>query len=163
VAVKIQTEGNGPDWNEFLKSFQNASTKIGLREAAKTWHRQMLPRHFVLGAARRYNFKSRSAAYQKRKRRRGGPPALVWMGDLKRDAISGATVRTISDRVHATMRVPWYAKMVKKNPKLPNIPEELTTLRKEEAEELGEIVRETAARHLESSGELAKKKRFRTT
>lgn len=63
------------------------AAKQAFSEAAKLWHQNMLPKHFKAGAAIRYGYKPRTKRYQKRKRYKGSPPALVYSG-RSRDALT---------------------------------------------------------------------------
>lgn len=59
--------------------------RAGLLEASAIWQERYAPKHFRPGAAKKYGYKRRSKAYQKRKRRvMGHGTPLVWTGESKR-------------------------------------------------------------------------------
>ena len=76
-----------PDFKKLLKRFRLAVREAAKR-ALKDWRADTLPKHFKLGAARRYGYHKRSTKYQNRKRRRGGKPALVYSGAARRAMIA---------------------------------------------------------------------------
>lgn len=76
-----------PVFRKMLKRFREA-TREAARRALKDWRADTLPRHFKLGAARRYGYHKRTTKYQNHKRRMGGKPALVYSGDARRAMIA---------------------------------------------------------------------------
>ena len=50
-----------------------------MKKALRLWHKKTLPRHFKLGAARRYRYERRSIKYQRYKQKKH-LPALVYTG-----------------------------------------------------------------------------------
>lgn len=76
-----------PVLKELLRRFRQA-TREAAKRALKDWRADTLPRHFKLGAARRYGYHTRSTKYQNHKRRMGGKPALVYSGDARRAMIA---------------------------------------------------------------------------
>lgn len=61
-----------------IKRLPGVITRI-LKRIIKLWHTDTLPKHFKLGAARRYGYERRSIKYQRAKQKRM-LPALVWSG-----------------------------------------------------------------------------------
>ncbi len=76
-----------PVMKRLLKRFREAVRDAG-KKALKDWRAKTLPRHFKLGAARRYGYHKRSSRYQNEKRKKGGMPALVYSGDARRAMIA---------------------------------------------------------------------------
>ena len=66
-----------------------------VKTVVKNWHKQVLPKHFETGAARRYGYKARSQKYQRLKNRRGLGP-LVYSGRSKRQLTRA--IRTVGSR-----------------------------------------------------------------
>ncbi len=76
-----------PVFKKLLRRFRQA-VRQAAKGALKDWRADTLPKHFKLGAARRYGYHKRSTIYQNRKRRMGGMPALVFSGDARRAMIA---------------------------------------------------------------------------
>jgi len=90
------------DWSGYPEakiSHLRRGTKRGLEKAVLHWHRTYAKRHFWPSAKARYNYKDRSAAYERRKRRRfGHNKPLVWSGKSRDQILSHIRVTTTVTR-----------------------------------------------------------------
>lgn len=76
-----------PVFRKLLRRFRE-TIREAAKAALKDWRADTLPRHFKLGAARRYGYHKRSKKYQNHKRRKGGMPALVYSGAARRRMVA---------------------------------------------------------------------------
>lgn len=112
------------------------------------WHQQYLPRHFAPGAASRYGYQPRTAAYLRRKLRAarqgkataGGTTPLVFTGLLKRSLMSLATIRDYPSRFTLEMEAPSYAPMRPRDASRPPLAAEATRVRADEARALANFL-----------------------
>lgn len=65
-----------------------AIAAAAIKDAAKNWRAEILPKHFQAGAAIRYRYQPRMPKYQNRKRKMGSPPALVYTGKAMRKILA---------------------------------------------------------------------------
>jgi len=113
-------------------------------DAGLKWHQEYLPRHFKPGAASRYGYRPRSAAYLKRKagdaRRgraiEGGTTPLVYSGLFKRSVTSLATIRGFPSRFTVYMDAPSYVPQKQRTTTQPPLAQEATKLVPSEANSL---------------------------
>lgn len=113
-------------------------------DAGLKWHQEYLPRHFKAGAAMRYGYRARSAAYLKRKARdakrgkaiEGGTTPLVYSGLLKRMLTTLATIRGFPSRFTVLMDAPSYVPQKQRTTTQPPVAAEATRLRADEANAL---------------------------
>ncbi len=91
-----------------MKSLFGDFVKAEMQQLVRDWHEDTLPGHFVLGAARKYKYDTRSIPYQRRKRKMGMLPALVYSGE-SRDMLS-RSIRITGTKTLAkgTMKAPRY-------------------------------------------------------
>lgn len=114
-----------------------------MKTAVRSWHAGVMPGHFKRGAARKYGYKKRSLKHQKKKRKMGSPPALVFSGQSRR--MLRLPMRITGTRGHvkgafasnSAMRYFW---MIPKNH--PNKPQELKTLTDREVARMSEDIHE---------------------
>ncbi len=72
-----------PVFRKLIRRFREVAREA-YKRALKDWRAETLPRHFQLGASRRYGYHKRSRRYQNEKRQqKHGAPALVWSGDAR--------------------------------------------------------------------------------
>lgn len=145
------------NWREIMRAAYRA---VGLY-----WIEHFLPLHFKDGAAERYRYKFRSAAYRKRKdiAYREGKPfqkygdrviagssrPLVLTGTMMRDVLETNTVRGFPTRCTVRMFGPQYmtTRFFRKNQ--PDKPKEITTVRPDEATVLSRVLRDAVQAGIE--------------
>ena len=136
---------------ERVKRLPKAVTEAA-KEAVRGWHSKVLPGHFKTGAARKYGYKTRSAKYQKRKRKRG-LPALVFSGRAQKRLCSPAFFKVTGGAGKAKgkfvvgnrFRYLWMT-----TPKHPRLAEEITRTTTKEEAAIGKFIKEEAVRQLQS-------------
>ena len=141
-----------PPIDEFRKNW-NRARKRGLKDTGNHWVQNFLKRHFTFEGARRYGYKSRSkqrkfgpkgfetfknTRWIRQFQRRGSRLPLVHSGVLKRDAISGATVRVYGSISRIIMSVPGYIRFRGRKGTGLDMVRELTSVTTDEAEILAD-------------------------
>lgn len=111
------------------------------REAGEHWQRSMLPKHFQSGAAKRYGYKRRSPKYVKSKPNRpgvkkGGRVPLVLTGLTELLMRRRQIVKAFPTRATLDIPGPRYVAMRRKDPRLPNLGEEITAVDQRDETEL---------------------------
>ena len=132
-------------------------SKTGMFNVGLAWDRWYKMRHFAGDATQRYGYADRTAAYRRRKERRGIPGflAMVYSGATRASVASPQIPRAFPTRAVITLSAPPYIQM-RPDPrrrKAPNLGEELTRVTAEESEALAKVFTETTepliAAHLE--------------
>ena len=134
-----------------MKASLRPIVKEALQDMGALWHRRYLPQHFRPGAASKYGYQPRSAAYMKRKasRKRHQRP-LEFSGDYKREVSRKAVLSGTSKRVRVVMDVgpAWYATRTWKTRRAPDIPAETTATTPTEVKRLARIGEQFTERKL---------------
>ena len=145
MAIQINIDGV----EQFLpKRVVQEISRESHRAAATKWHRQMLPKHFQVGASSKYGYKQRTSSYLAYKRRQArnpnarrkvlgrGETPLVFTG-LMRDLLKRKqVVRAYPTRSSLNMAGPRYVSMRPFRTNHPNLGEEATAVMDAEAKEL---------------------------
>lgn len=130
----------------FLPSLNEAT-----KDSVRSWHRNVFPGHFEHGAWRKYGYKPRSVKHQKKKRKMGSPPALVFSGHSKKILNMYMRVTGTKGNVkgkftsNSTMRYFW---MRPENH--PNKPAEMKALTNEETQQFVRQIRTGTARRVKA-------------
>jgi len=135
---------------ERIKRLPKAVTEAA-KQAVRGWHKNILPGHFRTGAARRYDYKRRSAKYQRRKRKKG-LPALVFSGRAQKRLSSPAFFKVTGSAGKAKgkfiisnrFRYLWMT-----TPNHPRLAEEITRTTTREERAIGKFIKEEAVRQLQ--------------
>lgn len=121
-----------------------------MREMGLEWHSDMLPQHFLPNAQNVYHFRRRTRAWQQRKQQaakrgkqgtrtvdpRAGTDFLTFTGTLRRNVLQVAEIRTFETRFKLTMAGTPYTPDRPRNPNMPPIAQEVTTVLEREKEML---------------------------
>jgi len=146
------------------KRLSSIVTKI-LKKIAWNWHKDTLPKHFKLGAARRYKYKPRSTyrpvlrggklgeSYQGKKRRKG-LPALVWSGKARDRLTSPCRYKVTGSKKSAkgkfvavdSIKYFWMTPAGH-----PNKAAEATRVHKDEEKQIGEYLQENVVEELKKT------------
>ena len=123
-------------WPASNKRDRRLTIREGIRGTAKTWARQMLPRHFHSGASRRYTYARRSPGYVRQKKRTyGHERSLVLTGASEKAARVSRTVSASSTKGSIRLgALPWYFTRVMR-------PSKKTGVRIDKMAELGRVSR----------------------
>ena len=135
---------------ERVKRLPKAVTEAA-KQAVRGWHAKVLPGHFRTGAARRYDYKTRSARYQRRKRNKG-LPALVFSGRSQKRLCSPAFFKVTGAAGKATGRFivsNQFRYLWMTTPNHPRLAEEITRTTTKEEAAIGKFIKEEAVRQLE--------------
>lgn len=119
--------------------------KDALKRAAKAWRENVLPKHFETGASRKYGYMGRSTGYDRKKRKMGSPPALVYTGRAMRKILADRREPTGTHK-QVTLRIPAYGffNMQYRNwPQGHTMAQEVTAMNKED---LGRIYKDVQIR-----------------
>jgi hypothetical protein len=136
-----------------LKAFRPA-VKQALQDTLEMWWRRLLPKHFRAGAVGRYGYDKRTRKYQIRKaQKKGHQQPLVFTGDLKRMVTRRAAFSGSRTRATVTLQGPWYAQMIRKNTRGPDIAGEVTTVTPAEQRVMDQLVDRNVTRALNQSTE----------
>lgn len=135
--------GNSP---AKMKGLFNDFVKADLQQTARDWHRNTMPRHFQLGAARRYKYTPRSPGYQRKKQKRGMLPALVWTGESEERLSRYFRVSGTKRRVTGSFDAPRYFWMTPPNHPIKS--EELVAVTLPEATEMAKKLNERVTKKL---------------
>jgi hypothetical protein len=136
-----------------------------LNEGIKTWFHYwfdiIAPKHFQLGAARKYDYAPRTEKYQQRKRAKGGLPALVWSGRARDRLLRHGFFKVETKEkgkykgfvvgsfiTGSEIRYFWYQPTKKKFQ--PNMARELTTISKEEKQQLTAFIQKRLIEELQN-------------
>ena len=138
---------------ERVKRLPKAVTDAA-KQAVRGWHAKVLPGHFKTGAARKYEYKRRSARYQKRKRKKG-LPSLVFSGRAQKRLTSPAFFKVTGTAGKAAgrfivgnrFRYLWMT-----TPNHPRLAAEITRTTTKEERAIGKFIKEEAVRQMEKSG-----------
>jgi hypothetical protein len=103
IKVTISKQGAPSQMQKALP----AIVKKAMIAAAKAWRDNVLPRHFDAGAARRYDYQGRTDGYNRRKRKMGSPPAMVFTGRAMRKMLTTKREPTGTAK-KITLRIPTY-------------------------------------------------------
>lgn len=128
------------------------------------WHATMLPNHFAPNASNVYKYKQRTKKYQERKQRsaergqdgqrqvdpRAASDALTFTGVLRRNVTQVATIRSFEQRFKLVMPGTSYTPARPRNPRMPPLAIEVTTLLQREKEELAKLGKAFATAQLQS-------------
>jgi hypothetical protein len=133
--------------------------KAGMFAVGMAWQRYFKMLHFAADARSRYGYKPRSAAYRRRKEKKGVPGFLdmVLTGDTRRDLSRIQVPRAFPTRVSLVMPTAAYIQMRpdRRHRNAPNLGEELTRVVPNEVQVLetvfGEVVEPLVAAHLEQA------------
>ena len=121
------------------------------------WQENILPGHFKTSAARKYGYQRRTSKYQKRKRKKGSPPALVFSGKA-RDRLTRPSffqAKRIGKAakgkflIGSDLRYFYMQARSKKGRLHPNKPAELTSFISREEQEMVDAIRDGVIRELE--------------
>jgi hypothetical protein len=124
--------------------------KAAIIAEAKRWRDEVMPRHFDTGASRRYGYMGRTDAYNRRKRKNGSPPALVWSGRAERKMLSARREPTGTAK-KITLRIPSYGFFSKTYSGWPSghtMGKEVTAMTKQELEQIYQNVQSRVTRDL---------------
>lgn len=123
-----------PDIGKLARRFPDIMKTV-LTSVALVWHRDMLPLHFKPTSKRRYHYQNRRLGYERRKRnwaksgrqniKQGGQSALVYSGTTEDLATGHKTVRAYPTRVTLRMPAPKWITPRRKDPRKPNMHEEV--------------------------------------
>lgn len=114
-----------------------AAVKKQMVGVIDTWHEDMLPEHFKIGASTKYRYKDRSPKYLAAKRKYAkGQQDLVWSGELKRQVESRIDISTTSKGGRGTMKGPAYLHRHRKRYNQPHKADELIRTTVQELTEL---------------------------
>lgn len=82
-------------WDPAFKAEQvRGETVAALKDVGETWHRDKAPGHFQISAMNKYNYKTRTQLYLKRKaREKGHQRPLVWTGRFEAAVKAAKTMR----------------------------------------------------------------------
>ncbi len=121
-----------------------------MKTAVSAWHQKVMPKHFKHGAAREYGYKPRSKRHQKRKRKRGSPPALVFSGQSRK--ILSLPMRVTGSRGHvkgafASAGIRYFYMTP---PKHPNKPQELKALTDKEVAKMSSDIKEMTVQKVQA-------------
>ena len=130
------------------KRLPEAITNVAKR-ILRDWSKNTLPKHFRLGAARRYGYMTRSVKYQRAKQKRGMLPALVWSGRARDKITSPGHFEIKGSKGSATGRIInvssiryfWMDLRKRKRNPGPNMAAETTRLSKDEKIQIKETLR----------------------
>jgi hypothetical protein len=127
--------------------------------AAHYWHKFILPRHWQKGAKKRYDHRTRTPAYRRRKLYAflygtggalGKPQApdrdLLWSGAMKRELRKFRTIRAYPTRFSVRMHGPRYIGMRPMNTNMPNLGAEVTTVTDDEQIEVARTAEDALPR-----------------
>ena len=137
------------------------AAREGVADAARVWHRKLLPIHFTFAAVRRYAYAARTKKYEirKAKLKRHRRP-LVWSGETRRQATTAARFaarKSREDQVgEARMPVPryfFYHPHNRASGRYIDKVAELTAVTREEEQALGEVLRRRVLRSVHGSVE----------
>ena len=134
---------------ERAKRLPKAVTEAA-KQAIKVWHAKVLPGHFKLGAARKYDYKRRSAKYQKRKRKKG-LPALVVSGRAQKHLTSPAffTVTGAAGKASGKFIISnWFRYLWITTPNHPRMAEEITRTTTKEEKAIGDFIKADAVKRM---------------
>lgn len=120
------------------------------------WHRRIFPRHFKFDAKNKYGHQKRTIGYQIRKQRMArkgkaeapGTVDNVLTGRMRESLSRSMTVRSFPTRATVKMEGPRYALMRPFKSGQPNKGRELTTVTREEAAVLEQVLLEAMEREL---------------
>lgn len=117
--------------------------KAGMFAVGVAWDRYFKMLHFAPDARSRYGYKPRSAAYRRRKAKKGVPGFLdmVYSGDTRRDVARMQLPRAFPSRVSIVMPTAAYVQM-RPDPRhrdAPNLGEELTRVVPDELQVLESV------------------------
>lgn len=127
------------------------------------WHKEYLPKHFELGAATRYGYRPRSAAWRRRKAglaragraAKGGAVDLVASGAMEKLLESVGLVRAYPTRAAIKMIGPRYVTLRPKGNQ-PNKYAEATAVLRTEVRALGAVFERAIAAELRRESKGAK-------
>lgn len=158
---------------KYIKIVQDKPADVTVREwrrirhgTMKTmgehWHARMLPMHFAPNAGNVYRYQRRSKVHEARKRRgaqsgrdgqrfidqRAATDSLTFTGRLRRNVAQIAYIRTFEQRFKLVMPGTPYTPARPRNPNMPPIAQELTTVLEREKEELAALGKKYAVEQL---------------
>ena len=135
---------------ERVKRLPKAVTEAA-KQAVRGWHAKVLPGHFKTGAARKYEYKRRSARYQKRKRKKG-LPALVFSGRSQKRLCSPAFFKVTGAAGKATGRFivsNQFRYLWMTTPNHPRLAEEITRTTTKEEKAIGDFIKADAIKRMQ--------------
>jgi hypothetical protein len=135
-----------------------------MRVMGMHWHQNFLPLHFEPNAGNVYHMQRRTAKYLEAKQKaaqrgflgrkhvdsKAATDALTLSGTLRANVTQVATIRTFENRFKLIMPGTSYTPDRPRNPRMPPIAKEVTTLLEREKTVLSGLGRESAIRQLNS-------------
>jgi len=110
-------------------------------ETARYWFRNILPKHFTRSGAQEYRYQPRTAAYMRRKARKGHQDPLVFTGRLKRTAMNVRDIRHTAKGATVHLRgLPTYVIQRRWGTASPFMAAELTKLSKNDRDRLVQVM-----------------------
>lgn len=160
IAIRVITIGDDLVENYSARSI-NACTRAGYEALGRHWIRRYLPLHFRSGNATRYKMQPRSAAWIKRKQKKGRQVLLIDRGTLKALVLGGASLRAYPSRATVTLPGPTYLN-ARPNPRgrgrnRPNMAREILEVRDDELQELSRVGGDAFRKALESRRRVKRK------
>lgn len=144
--VEVSTEIWSDKPPRALRRTWNEATRDGFAEAIGYWHASYLPGHFYRSAVSKYNYKPRTAAYERRKHRLfGHRHPLVFSGTLRRSATTSIRITSSSKGGTGTFRATSRALNFSGRSNYPDMRRELTETTQEQREQLAYVIEKLVA------------------
>lgn len=142
-----------------LRAWRRDISKVANTEVGEYWHKKYLKGHFKPGAAEKYGYRARSAAYLRRKKRQAEKGAItkvsgqivdnVFTGKMRAAVLRGHTTRGYPTRVTITVTGPKYLTTRFYKVDQPNKPAEIMAITAEEERDLAEFLARRIGKHLD--------------
>lgn len=142
---------------ELTARAHNRAMKGTMGDVATAWNKKIKGRHFRSGAATKYGYKPRTAAWMRRKLRSPirAPDArlpLIYTGALKRQVLRSRNIKAFPTRATVDLQTPPYVKS-RPNPNgrgrnRPNMGQEITAITADEIHELDVVAEKSYERRV---------------